>query len=181
MFKSVLIINRKGTGVIMKHLYAEAGVKRKDTAAIMGLRALMIIGVLLGLFCFLMGSFWAYIGVAIIVAVFFLYPKLNIEYEYVFVDGQIDFDRITGKSRRKTMLRIDLEQVDIVAPINSPALDSYKHVQMEKKDYSSLSKDSKPYVIIARADNKKMRILFEPSEKMLSMIKYKSPRKLVTY
>jgi len=171
----------KGTGVGMRQLYAEAGVKRKDTAATMGLRALMIIGVFISLFLILMGQLWSYVGIIIIVAVFFLYPKLSVDYEYVFVDGQLDFDRITGKAKRKTMLRIDLEQVEIVAPFNSPSLDSYNHIQMEKKDFSSLSKDSKPYVIIASADNKKLRILFEPSEKMLAMIKQKSPRKMAAY
>ena len=165
----------------MNQLYAEAGVKRKDTAATMGLRALMMIGVLVGLFLVVMGQILSYIGIAIIIAVFFLYPKLNVEYEYVFVDGQIDFDRITGKSRRKTILRIDFEQVEIMAPAHSASLDSYNHIQTEKKDFSSLTKDSKPYVIIASADNKKLRIIFEPSEKMIAMMKQKSPRKISAY
>jgi hypothetical protein len=165
----------------MNQLYAEAGVKRKDTAATMGLRALMIIGVLIGLFFMLIGQLYSYIGVIIIVAVFFFYPKLSVEYEYVFVDGQIDFDKIIGKAKRKNMLRIDFDQIDIMAPINSASLDSFNHVQMEKKDFSSLGKDSKPYVIIASTNSKKMRIIFEPSEKMLAMIKQKNPRKIITY
>jgi hypothetical protein len=119
--------------------------------------------------------------VAIGVGVFFLFPKLHIDYEYIYVDGQIDFDRITGKSKRKTMIRIDFEQVEIMAPSDSSALDSYKNMQLEKRDFSSLSKDSKPYVIIASSDNKKMRIIFEPSEKMVDIIKQKNARKLVTY
>lgn len=165
----------------MNQLYAEAGVKRKDTTATMALRALMVFGILLAFFFILMGQLWSYIGVVIIIVIFFLYPKLSVEYEYVFVDGQIDFDRITGKAKRKTILRIDLEQVEIIAPSNSPALNSYNHIQTEKKDFSSLSKDSNPYVIIASSGNKKLKIIFEPSEKMLGMIKKKSPRKLVTY
>lgn len=171
----------KGTGARMNQLYAEAGVKRKDTAATIGLRVLMIIGVLIGLFLMLSGQLFSYIGVVIIVVVVFFYPKLSVEYEYVYVDGQIDFDKIIGKAKRKTLLRIDFDQVEIMAPINSPALDSYTHVQLEKKDYTSLDKGSKPYVIIASANNKKLRILFEPSEKMLAVIKHKNPRKLATY
>ena len=68
-----------------------------------------------------------------------------------------------------------------MAPYNSHALDSYNNIQLEQKDFSSLSKDSKPYAIIVSKDNKKMKILFEPSEKMLAMIKQKSARKVVTY
>lgn len=165
----------------MNQQYAEAGVKRKDTAATMGIRVLMIFGVILGILFILAGSLWSYLGMAMVIAVFFLYPKLNVEYEYVFVDGQIDFDRITGKARRKTMLRIDFDQVEIMAPFNSPALDSYNNMQLEKKNFSSLNNDSKPYVIIANVENKKTRITFEPNEKMLTVIKQKNGRKLVTY
>ncbi|NLL00548.1 MAG: hypothetical protein GX271_07790 [Clostridiales bacterium] len=165
----------------MNQLYAEAGVKRKDTAATMGLRILMFLGVFIGIFLIMLGQLWSYLGVALIAVVFFFYPRLSVEYEYIFVDGQLDFDRITGKAKRKTMLRIEFEQVEIMAPFNSPALDSYNHIQLEKKDFSSLSKDSKPYAIIASADNKKMKILFEPSEKMLNMIKQKNSRKVITY
>ena len=124
----------------MNDLYAEAGVKRKDTAATMGLKALMILGVLAGLFFIFIGQIFTFVGIGILIAIFFLFPSLDIEYEYVFVDGQIDFDRITGKSRRKTILRIDFDQVEIMAPLNSPVLDSYNHMQLEK-DFSSLSKD----------------------------------------
>lgn len=165
----------------MNLLYAEAGVKRKDTMLTMGLKALMIIGVLVGIFFMFIGQLFSIIGLAIIVAVFFLYPKLDIEYEYVYVDGQIDFDRITGKSRRKTMLRVDFEQVEIMAPSNSHSLDSYKNIQMEEKNFTSMDKDNKHYTIVANIDNKKIKILFEPSEKMLDMIKQKSPRKIETY
>ncbi len=168
-------------GVRMRQLYAEAGVKRKDTAATLGLRILMFIGVFVGLLLIMLGQLWSYIGVAFIAFVFFFYPRLSVEYEYVFVDGQLDFDRITGKAKRKTMLRIEFEQVEMMAPLNSPALDSFNHIQLEKKDFSSLSKESKPYAIIASVDNKKMKILFEPSEKMIDIIKQKNARKVITY
>jgi hypothetical protein len=171
----------KGTGIVMNQLYAEAGVKRKDTAASMGLKVLMIIGVIIAVFFLVAGSFWSYIGVVIIVGVFFLFPRLNVEYEYVFVDGQIDFDKITGKTKRKTLLRIDIDQIEIMAPIGSHALDNFNNIRTEVRNYSSLSKESKTFVIIANADNRKLRIIFEPSEKMLTMIKQKSPRKITTY
>ncbi|MDF2539581.1 MAG: hypothetical protein K0S76_2602 [Herbinix sp.] len=165
----------------MNQIYAEAGVKRKDTASTMGLRLLLILGIVAGFFISMLGSFFSIIGVAIIVVLGYLFPKLNVEYEYVFVDGQLDFDRISGKSKRKTLLRIDLEQVDIVAPANSHAMDSYANIQSEKKDFTSRNANSKPYVIIANVQNKKAFIYFEPSEKMITMMKQKSPRKVTTY
>lgn len=163
----------------MNQLYAEAGVRKKETTVSMALRALLVVGAVVGVLLMLLGGLFGILGIVIIALMIFLFPKLNIEYEYVFVDGQIDFDRIMGKSKRKTMLRIDMEQIDIIAPQGSHALDSYNHIQIESRDYSSGDKNSKPYVIIANKENKKYRIAFEPNEKMLSMIKQKNPRKLV--
>ena len=165
----------------MNQLYAEAGVKRKDNGKTMGLRILLIVGIFIGVLLMLLGGFFGIAGVVLVVAMIYLFPKLNVEYEYVFVDGQLDFDRITGKARRKTMLRIDMEQVEIVAPQGSHALDSYNQMQLMNKDFSSYDKTVKPYVIIANVEDKKYRITFEPSEKMLSMMKQKSPRKISQY
>ncbi len=163
-------------------LYAEAGVKRKNDTKSMLLRGLMVLAIIVGILFMLIGSYFAIAGVILIAAMIFLFPKLNMEYEYVFVDGQIDFDRITGGSRRKTILRVDLEQAEIIAPEGSHALDSYNNnTQLEKKDFSSGDKNIKAYVIIVNKNEKRYRIAFEPSEKMLSMIKQKYPRKLNQY
>lgn len=165
----------------MNQLYAEAGVKRKDNANVMGLRVLLVMGIVLGIILLFIGGIIGIVGVVLVAAMIFLFPMLNLEYEYVFVDGQLDFDRITGKSRRKTMLRIDLEQVEIIAPEGSHALDGYTYLELARKDFSSGDKNSKPYIVIANAEEKKYRIVFEPSEKMITMMKQKSPRKIVQY
>lgn len=165
----------------MNQLYAEAGVKRKDTPASMALRALMILGFILGFFLLFLGQVFSMVGITLVVALFYLFPRLNVEYEYVFVDGQLDFDAIKGKAKRKTLLRIDFEQVEIMAPFGSHALDSYTYVKLVEKNFTSGNKDSKPYIIIANVEDKKLKILFEPNEKMISMIKQKSPRKLSAY
>lgn len=162
-------------------LYAEAGVKRKDNAKTMALRVLLVLGVLLGIILMLIGGVIGVIGIALVIAIVFLYPRLNVEYEYIFVDGQIDFDRITGKAKRKTIFKVDMEQVEIVAPESSHALDGYTYTQLDRKDFTSGDKSVKPYVIIANVEDKKCRIAFEPSEKMISMMKQKSPRKISQY
>ncbi|MGF7142942.1 hypothetical protein HNQ56_001364 [Anaerotaenia torta] len=165
----------------MNQLYAEAGVKRKNTGKSMGLRALLVLGIIIGVLLLLLGGFFGIGGMVLIVVMIFLFPKLNVEYEYVFVDGQLDFDRITGGARRKTLLRVDMEQMEIVAPQGSHSLDSYNQMQLTNKDFTSGDKSIKPYIIIASVEDKKYRIAFEPSEKMLAMMKQKSPRKVAQY
>jgi hypothetical protein len=165
----------------MNQLYAEAGVKRINDGKILGLRALLVMGVVVGVILMMFGGLFGIAGIVLVVGAVYLFPKLNVEYEYVFVDGQIDFDRITGKAKRKTQLRIDLEQVEIIAPMGSHALDGFTYTQLVNKDFSSGDKNRKPYIIVASVEDKKYRIAFEPSEKMLAMMKQKSPRKIAQY
>lgn len=162
----------------MNQLYAEAGAKKKEGLNTMLLKALMVVAVAVGVFFITLSGVFIIVGAVLIGAVVYFFPRLSLEYEYVFVDGQIDFDRIVAKSKRKTILRVDMEQMEIVAPLGSHALDSYAQVILETKDFSSGDKSKKPFVIIASTQNKKCRILFEPSEKMLTMMKQKSPRKI---
>ncbi|WP_066714913.1 DUF6106 family protein [Clostridium sp. Marseille-P299] len=167
----------------MNESYAEASVRRRTTmsdrlikAAIIALIVFFVIfGVLL------IGQFAILVATVLIVVAVFLFPRFNVEYEYVFCDGQLDFDKIMGNAKRKNALRIDFEKVEMMAPVNSHALDAYTHQQLKVKDFTSLNPEANVYAIIARSENEVLKILFEPSEKMLACIKQKAPRKLSEY
>lgn len=111
---------------------------------------------------------------------FYLFPKLNAEYEYIYCDGQIDFDRINGGESRKTVLRIDLDSVEIMAPETSHELDKYQNSSLKLRDFSSHDKAAKKYCIITSDEANRLKILFEPSEKMIELAKQKAPRKVFT-
>lgn len=165
----------------MNETYAEAGVKRRETAGSYGIRALLILAIIVAIFISTLHTIAFIISIVIIFGVIYIFPKLKVEYEYVYVDGQLDFDKIMGNSKRKTDLRIDFEQVEIMAPMKSHALDPYNNSNFKTKDYSSRNPEARPYVIIYRKGENAYRILFEPNEKMLDAIKSKIPRKLSEY
>lgn len=169
----------------MAELYAEAGVKRKEDAKSMATRVGLIAMVIVSVFLSGISQFLSVLPIAAILITVFIFPKLKVEYEYVFCDGQLDFDKIMGKVKRKNMLKLDFEQVDIVAPSNSHALDAYKNQNLKRLDYSSLDSEAKTYTIIGavsgKLDGQKVKVIFEPSEKMIESMKLKSPRKVVTY
>lgn len=163
----------------MNESYAEAGCKRKDTLGTYMIRiGLIVLAVLLFLLTF-QSQILLFFGAIVIVAIFYIFPRLSIEYEYVFCDGQLDFDRISGGQKRKTMKRIDFEQAEMCAPINSHALDGYTYANVKTLDFSSGNKDAKLYAVIVRDKGVVNKIIFEPSEAMLSAIKAKAPRKIV--
>ena len=98
-------------------------------------------------------------------------------YEYIFVDGQIDFDRILNGAKRKTLKRTDLEKIEIVAPEGSHKLDPFSRLPVV--DYSSGYDTDRHYIAVATGEKGNEQIRFTPDEKMLSMMRMKAPSKIM--
>ncbi len=168
----------------MNDLYTEASVKKRVTATDTLIKVVIIAGVAVLLGCgFILGNkLLGFIGVLGVVFAYYFLPQLNVMYEYVFCDGQLDFDKIMAGEKRKHMYRLDFDQVLIMAPANSHALDSYKSNPAAKKlDFTSLEKDRKAYCIVESSGDLQTLVYFEPNEKMVSYIKQKAPRKVSEY
>lgn len=131
-------------------------------------------------FMVLLGTALVFIVMAILAGiVIFLMPTNKIAYEYVFVDGQIDFDCIFNGAKRKTMKRIDMVKVEVAAPENSHRLDSFKNMPLS--DYSSGMDKDEHWIAVFIGEKGTERIRFTPDEKMIHMMKLKSPSKIVEY
>ena len=163
--------------------YTEASVKRKTTASTYIIKFGMVLMVAV-LFClgFLVGQqiiMIASIGLGCL-AGYIIFPRLSAEYEYIFCDGQIDFDRINGGESRKHVLRIDMDNVELVAPEKSHELDKYKSSNRKIRDFSSHDANASKYCIVTSDEANRVMIVFEPSEKMIELAKAKAPRKVIT-
>jgi len=161
--------------------YTEASVKRKATASTYIAKAGLIILIILLFFLgFLINQqiiMVLSIGLGCL-AGFYLFPRLSAEYEYIFCDGQIDFDRINGGESRKHVLRVDLDNVEVLAPEKSQEILKYGNGQLRVRDFSSHDPNAKKYCIITSDESNRVKIVFEPSEKMIELAKQKSPRKV---
>lgn len=167
----------------MEELYAEAGCKPAktgmDTLKKIGLIALPIVLFIVFMFTkiYLVGG----LAVIAVGAAVYLFPMLDVEYEYVFCDGQLDFDKILGGNGRKTALKIDFEQVEMIVPELSHAANGWHDAKV--MDFSSRKSDAgaagnKKYVILCKVKENRTKIYFEPSEKMLQKMKIKAPKKV---
>lgn len=117
-----------------------------------------------------------YIGLAV-----YFFPRLSVDYEYIFCDGQVDFDKIMGNVKRKTVIKVDLDETEIVAPATSHVLDEYKNKNYKVKDFTSGLPECKPYVMISHYKEEYIKVYFEPSEKMVEAMRMKAPRKVFSY
>lgn len=160
----------------MEQSYAEANAKVKTSISSILTKALCII-VILALFAlsFMGVRYVMIVAVALAGFLVWYWPRFRKEWEYVFCDGQLDFDLIKGGEKRKHILRIELENADVVAPLRSEALDGYRHLPV--KDFSSGRQEAHLYGIATRLPKQESKVLicFEPNEKMLKMMKDKCP------
>ena len=164
----------------MSDLYSECLVKKestpRDAAVQYGMIALIVLCAAAGLFLFpvfLIGA------VALGVAAYFIIPGTDLEYEYLFVNGELDIDKIMAKSKRKKAKTVDLSEADIIAPLNSHRLDYYNgNSQLKVYDYSSGNPDHKRFAAIIREEGQTCKLIFEPDETMANAIKKSSPGKV---
>jgi hypothetical protein len=168
--------------------YAECCVHRRQTIGGIIARCLLItflvIGVLGMIFFYLCAAMALTLVCFIIAAVsifltIYMFPRFTVDWEYIFVDGQLDFDQMLGGNARKHKDRIDFDQTEAVAPTGSYHLDSFNHIDTTVLDYSSLC-GNPTYTLIGHKGDKMVRIIFEPDENMVNLMKQKSPRKVFT-
>lgn len=162
----------------MNETYAEASVKKKETVGTYVLRVVLIAVAVLSFLLMSQSTILLVVSAILIVAIIYLFPRLNVIYEYVYCDGQMDFDKIMGSSKRKTIVKIDFDKVEMMAPQGSHALDGFAHIKCNLKDFTSKDKEVKPHVLIVKENEGVTKILFEPNEKMINIIKTKYPRKI---
>lgn len=182
IYSAVAFIDYKQGDTHMTGSYTENSVKRKTSPATYFAKfGIILMVVVLFAFGFLINQQLIVIGSIALgcVAGYVLFPRFSAEYEYIFCDGQIDFDRINGGESRKHILRVDLDNVEVLAPETSHELDKYNNSNIKVRNFSSHDPNAKKYCIVTSDEANRVKIIFEPSEKMLELAKAKSPRKVI--
>ncbi len=179
LYGKISIIVKKGIFKPMNDNYAEQLIKRRTpvyayvlTGVLGAVTAVTVFfalttGVLAVILMFLAG-FVTYLS----------YRNTNVEFEYLFVSGQLSVDKILGKAKRKKAFECSMEEIQIVAPADSYVLNDYKNIA-KTLDFSSHMEHAKVYVAIVQEKGEQTKVLLEPGEKMLGYMRQTSPRKIV--
>ena len=157
-------------------VFSEVIVKRKLTTGNYVVRVICAIVTLVLLALFVLGFFAALPGLFIFAIIRFQ----KVEYEYIFTSGDLDFDQLSGDFRRKRKLSVKFEAMEVLAAEGSHHLDGYNHSNgIKVYDFSTRDKSKKRYVYVgSSADHGRIKVIFEPSEKMLDNMYHYSPSKV---
>ena len=161
----------------MESNYVDVIVKRKPRYIDIFLRflwiAVIVWGTIVLLFINRTLMFAYFFGHVTLMYFFWNYYKLD--YEYVYCDGQIDFDMVRNNCKRKHRLKVDLENAQLLAPADSEKIINFRGIDTVESYISS--KDSKNiYALIVKKQDKMLKILIEPNKKMLKLMRDKMPR-----
>ena len=164
----------------MSDLYSELLVKKeptaKDSIVKYGMIVLTVLAVGAGLF---ISPILLLVAVALGVASYFVIPRTDLEYEYLFVNGEFDIDMVMSKSKRKKIMSMNLSEADLVAPLDSHRMDYYNgNSRLKTLDYSSGNPEHKRFAIIMKAGGENSRIIIEPDDEMAKAIKNTAPSKV---
>ena len=168
----------------MEGIFVEQLVKRIKTGKDVWTSVLLVIGgIIFTPMALYYGFALRYLGYVflILLAVMWwcvvrLIKSKTVEYEYVFTDGTLDIDMIIAGSRRGRVITITKMEFELVAPISHPYSGEYKTLNCSTKDED----DRLYYIITERHDVGKVRVLFNPNDKLIEAIKTYRPSVVVT-
>lgn len=109
---------------------------------------------------------------------YFIFPRLNVEYEYSYVNGDIHIAAVFSKKSRKELTDVDLAKAECIAPEGSVHLNDYGNTY-SVCDYSAKDPDDRPYVAVMGGPEPK-KIMLQLDQTMLDDLKHRMPRKVFT-
>lgn len=165
----------------MSDLYSEWIVKRKKPAWAFAAKTALICLTVLFALATMTGILWFMLIPAVAMGYLTYRLSLNwdLEYEYTFVKGELDIDKIMAKSKRKRCCVVNMDQTEIVAPEGAHQLDSFKDTPCKTMDFSSHIAENKKYIMYTSYQNEMVKIIFEPNERMLDDMWNTAPRKVI--
>jgi len=101
---------------------------------------------------------------------------LRTEYEYTFTNGDLDFAKVLGNSRRKNLGTMQVKNVEACGYVNTQSFQRYITMPGLKKINWFLNRGSDLFYFFYQKEGQKTMIVIEPSEELVEMIKLYLPR-----
>jgi hypothetical protein len=167
-------------------MYSEYIIKhKKNTKDYLIIVGYILLGVILSLLSLMLTMLFKYplFGIAFLLiaciwyGVYVFSATRNVEYEYIFTNGEMDIDKIIAKRGRKRVLSINFKEIERCACIHDP---KFKHEyendsQRKVYDFSSGKETEQVYFVDYRTEEGTKRMLIEPPEKMIEQIRQTNP------
>ena len=161
----------------MDDVYTEQLIKKQTSMKDVLIKALLVALTIVSVLSIFMFTFGIIALIVMIVVDVIMFPRLKVEYEYLFVNGDLDIDKIMNKSKRKKVFSVSSDQLEMLAPVGSVELMQYK--KAKTYDCSSGSGDGNLYALVAVIGGEVCQVIFEPNDTIVEGFFMKAPRKVI--
>lgn len=161
----------------MDDFYTEQLIKKQTGMKDLMIRALLVALTIVSVFSIFMFAFGILITIVLIIVDVVMFRRMNVEYEYLFLNGDLDIDKIMNKSKRKRLLSVNIDQLELLAPVGSVELMQYK--KAKTYDYTSGTAKEGLYALIVSNGGEIKQIIFEPNDSIIEGFFMKAPRKVI--
>lgn len=164
--------------------FIEYMIKQKKTGSAIARQILIIAAALLVIlavtFVFLILppefiSFWPLCVAAVIFAAYKFICRFDVEFEYILTNGELDVDRITNRKKRKRLITIHAKSFTEFGKVKGAPSDKgagYARVI----DASAHSDSFEDYYAVFFKNGQKIKLIFNPTSKMIDVFRIYAPR-----
>lgn len=169
----------------MGDVYIEHLVKKRPDIKALLMKAVIIgaFGLVAGVFIMLAFAMTPLFLVLVLVLAFAAMHAMsyfNVEYEYLFTNGEIDIDIIYSKSRRKNLFSGEIKSFEIMCHATETAHNNLFSNADTKKDFTSGEINENTYKFYVNQKGKRFAVLIEPSDELLKAFRlYLNTSKLI--
>ena len=107
---------------------------------------------------------------------YFRKERALLEYDYAFYEDVVTIARVYNQRRRKELIRIELPEIECIAPIYDDRFNTLKNTAGLKGIKATLNGPEHAYFIDCVYNKMRTCVLWEPSEELLRALRNQKPR-----
>lgn len=172
-------------------VFLEYLVKRRGSGKTALYRLLVVLGVIVTAILMLMlsGLFHNFSMIFMLVfaaacyGAWYLFTSLNVEFEYIVTNGEMDVDKIVAQRKRKRLVTVSFRTMELMAPLSGEHRRELESQGRSCKlvDASVSAEEKGTYCIIAHTEKQgQVKLLFSPDDRILKSAQAAAPRKVFT-
>lgn len=162
----------------MGDFYTEQLIKKHTDAKDMGIKIALIAATAV---CFVAAFFLPFLIILPVLAIVgdvIMFRRLDVEYEYIFINGDLDIDKVMHKEKRKNLLSVNVKDLELLAPEGADQLNNFRAAKAY--DYSSGDcTAANRYVLVMNRSGVLTKVTFEPGNDLVEGFYLMAPRKVL--
>ena len=118
---------------------------------------------------------------AVVYGAYILIRNFNVEYEYIFTNGDLDIDIIKSRRARRRLASLNVRQIEVMAKKENSAFANQFESDSIAKKFDAVYDPKKGgiYCVLYKVDGVRTLLTFQPPERLIEEMKKMNPRAIV--